>query len=307
MAWALRPDLPQVQFSRARLYRSKGRWDLAIEDLKGALNKLRASPRPARFNWSSGMSTMSWEISPRLATITKQSLRTIHVSNVARAARLNQANIDAESGLNDRARDEYDALISSDHHDTSARLSRALLELRLGQAERSENDLTALLEMGQLIKNPDDVLAARALARLMLGRVQEAFADASEASSLHPNAPTCVCGNEPPWPRAIRLLQLDRPDEVKRLPLGGQRLRIDLRAAAEDLERLARTQKARPSALLWRSSHPCRLGRPERRGRCCEPGGEVSPLFSQSFPHPRPSALLWRRCSRSPVRTSNVA
>ena len=44
VAWALRPDLPQVQFSRARLYRSKGRWDLAIEDLKGA----EQAKRPAR-------------------------------------------------------------------------------------------------------------------------------------------------------------------------------------------------------------------------------------------------------------------
>ena len=55
----------------------------------------------------------------------------------APAARLNLANMDAESGAVDRARREYDALLAEDLRDTTALLSRALLELRQGQANRA--------------------------------------------------------------------------------------------------------------------------------------------------------------------------
>ena len=244
VACARRPDLPQLQFSRARLYRSKGRWDLATEELKGALEKLIGRPEASSVQLELGYVYQELGDFAKARDYYKEVIKNDPLSDVARAARLNQANIDAESGLNDRARDEYDALISSDHRDTSARLSRALLELRLGQAERSENDLTALVEMDRQIKNLDDVLAARALARLMLGRAQDAFADASEALRLQPNAPHVRLRQRTALAaRRFDMLQLDRPDEVKRLPLGGQRLRIDLRAAADGLERIARTEK----------------------------------------------------------------
>ena len=244
VASALRPDVPQVQFSRARLYRSKGRWDLAIEDLKGALNDLAGRPEARQVQLELGY---VYQELGDFALARKQYDEVIDkdpLSAVARAARLNQANMDAESGLIDRARDEYDALISCDPNDTSARFSRALLELRLGQAERSEKDLTALLEMSPKIRNMDEVLAARALARLMLGRALDAFADASEAVRQQPypaherlRQRTLLAA------RRFDLLQLDRPDEVARLPLGGPRLRLDLQAAASGLERLAQSRK----------------------------------------------------------------
>ena len=63
------------------------------------------------------------------------------------AARLNRANIDAESGHVDLALREYDALLAEYYYDTSARFSRALLELRQGHAERALVDCNALLEM----------------------------------------------------------------------------------------------------------------------------------------------------------------
>ena len=104
----------------------------------------------------------------------------------ARAARLNTANIDAESGAVERARAEYDALIVDDLTDTAARKSRALLELRLGQAERAAIDLTAILEGKTRVKNRDEMLAARALALLILGRADDAVSDASRSPAQSP-------------------------------------------------------------------------------------------------------------------------
>jgi tetratricopeptide (TPR) repeat protein len=243
VACALAPDLPRVQFSRARLYRAKGRWDLAIEDLKGALNKLSDSPESSRVQLELGYVYQELGDFAQARQQYNDVIKKDPLSTVARAARLNRANMDAESGAIERARDEYDALIAFEPRDTSARFSRALLELRLGQADRSENDLTALLETGLEIKNSDEVLAARALDRLLLGRAEEAFADASEAQRRHPcpaherlRQRTLLAA------RRLDLLQLDRPDEVARLPLGGRRLRADLQAAADGLERLAKTQ-----------------------------------------------------------------
>src|SRR5262249_11825472 len=44
VAAALRPESPGVRFSRARLYRSKGRWDAALEDITSALKVLGERP-----------------------------------------------------------------------------------------------------------------------------------------------------------------------------------------------------------------------------------------------------------------------
>ena len=57
-------------------------------------------------------------------------------------------------------------LILEDLTDSTARKSRALLELRLGQADRAVIDLTALLEGRTSVKNRHEVLAA-ALACLL--------------------------------------------------------------------------------------------------------------------------------------------
>ena len=48
VAAALEPESPGVRFSRARLYRSKGRWDLAIDDMRRALEKLSGQPEAAQ-------------------------------------------------------------------------------------------------------------------------------------------------------------------------------------------------------------------------------------------------------------------
>jgi eukaryotic-like serine/threonine-protein kinase len=245
VACALHPDLPRVQFSRARLYRSKGRWDQAIEDLTGALKQLSGRPEASRVQLELGLVYQELGDFAKARGQYKDVIENDPQSRVARAARLNRANIDAESGAIEPARDEYDALISCDPNDTSARFSRALLELRLNQAERADNDLTALLEMGAKIQSPDEVLGARALARLILGRATDALADAGEAQRLRPcpaherlRQRTLLAAHR------LDLLQLDRPDEVGLLPLGGRRLRVDLQAAAAGLERLAQSRKA---------------------------------------------------------------
>ena len=155
--------------------------------------------------------------------------------------------------------------------------------------------------MGQRIKNPDDVLAARALARLMLGRVQEAFADASEALRLQPNAPHVRLRQRTALAaRRFDMLQLDRPDEVKRLPLGGQRLRIDLRAAAEGLERLARTQKDEAfRASLAEAVILSALGDQNAAVAVATRAINLSPYSPRAFLIRAAPAALWRRCLRS--------
>ena len=127
----------------------------------------------------------------------------------------------------------YDALILEDLTDTAARKSRALLELRLGQAERAAIDLTALLEAKTGVKNRDELLAERALAFLLLGRAPEAVSDAAEAQRTRPSP-----AHERLRQRALLAahraegLQLERPEEVMVFPVGGRRLTLDLRAAA---------------------------------------------------------------------------
>src|SRR5262249_7287856 len=102
-----------------------------------------------------------------------------------RAARVNRADIDAESGEYPRARAGYDALIAEDPRDQVARHSRGILELRLGEGSLAECDLSALLDLpGIAAKDRVEYLAERAQARLLIGRAADAVADACEARRL---------------------------------------------------------------------------------------------------------------------------
>ncbi len=53
-AVALRPQSPWVRFSRARIYRSKGRWDFALDDMKSALELLYGRPEAAQVHLEMG-------------------------------------------------------------------------------------------------------------------------------------------------------------------------------------------------------------------------------------------------------------
>jgi len=242
VAAALKPESPGVRFSRARLYRSKGRWDWAIEDLTSVLEKLKDRPEAPRVHLELGYLYQELGNFPGARSEYDEVIKLDRSGTYAKAARLNRANVAAESGEVELARQEYDALLALDLEDTAARHSRALLELRTGRAENALLDLTALLEPKQRLRNRDEMLAARALALLLLSRSTEAVADATLAQQLRPSP-----GHERLRQRTLLAarqsdsLQLDRPEDLALLPLGGRRLSLDLRAAADGLDRLARS------------------------------------------------------------------
>ena len=237
-AAALRPDSPWLLFSRARIYRSRGRWDWAREDIRAALQKLSGRPEATKMRLELGY--LYQQVGDFDKALHEYDLVVAADGSgvYGEAARLNAANIHAESGALDRARREYDALILENLTDTAARKSRAFLELRLGQAARALIDLTALLEAKTSVKNRHEVLAARSLAFLLLGRAPEAVTDATEARRLSPTP-----AHERLSQRALlaahqaESLQLERPEDVLLFPVGGRRLTLDLRAAALSLEK----------------------------------------------------------------------
>jgi serine/threonine protein kinase/predicted Zn-dependent protease len=263
IAMALKPKSPWVRFSLAKIFRSKGAWTDAIDDMNAALNELRGQPEARHVHLELGYLYQELGDFSRARDEYEQVTKSDNTDSFARAARLNRANIDVESGAVDRARAEYDALLMLDLSDTAVRHSRALLELRLGQAASAEKDLSALLEMGFSLKHPGEILAARALARLLAGRTADALMDASEARRVYP----CPA-HERLWQRALLAdrrfdeLQLDRPDSVALLPIGGQPLHADLRAAADGLAPLAAGRdQAAFRATLTRAVILAALGR----------------------------------------------
>jgi serine/threonine protein kinase/Flp pilus assembly protein TadD len=248
IACSLRSESPWVLFSRARIYRVLGKWDWAREDIGSALEKLKGKPEATQVRLALAYLYQQVGDFTRARTECDLVIAADGSGIFGRAARLNRANMDGESGAIEKARKEYDALILEDLTDTAALTSRALLELRLGQAERARIDLTSLLEAKTGIKNRHDVLAARALALLLLGRSAEAVADATESQRLKPSP-----GHERMRQRALlaarqpESLQLDRPEDVLLLPVGGKKLTVDLDAAEQALEK---SIQARPDSTL---------------------------------------------------------
>jgi tetratricopeptide (TPR) repeat protein len=240
VALALEGESPWIRFSRARLYRSKGRWDVALDDMQKALVELSGKPEAGKVHLELGYLYHELGDFGRARGEYDRVIALGPTGPYGPAARLNRANLDAESGAVDRARREYDALLSEDFRDTSARMSRALLELRRGQAERAYFDCSALLEIRGKNTNNDEVLAARAMALLLLGRPDEAIADATLAERTRPSpAHERLRQRTLLAARRLDTLQLDQPDELALLPLGGRRLSADLRAAEDGLQRLA--------------------------------------------------------------------
>ncbi len=75
---------------------------------------------------------------------------------------------------------------------------------------------------------------------MLLGRNDEAIADATQAQQARPSpAHERLRQRTILAARRFELLQLDQPDELALLPLGGRRLTADLRAAAYGLDQLA--------------------------------------------------------------------
>ena len=165
--------------------------------------------------------------------------------------------------------------------DRPARLGRANLSLRQGRPEDALTDLDVLLRPGVTIGDRDDVLATRAIARLLSRQRSEAVADAALAQRLRP----CPA-HERLLQRTLLAagrfdeLQLHRPGEVLLLPAAGAWLTADLRAAARELSRRA----SGPESPSYRGasesgSDPLRPGRSQdgHRGFVLRPGhGGVS-------------------------------
>ncbi|MBV8488263.1 MAG: tetratricopeptide repeat protein, partial [Planctomycetaceae bacterium] len=241
-AVARRPSSPWVRFSGARLYRARGRWDRALNDLKQAKELLRDRPEALRIALELGLLYLGLGKFQEAAREYYEVIKAAPQSAYARAARLNLADIDAESGQTDAARRAFDKLLASDPQDSSARLSRALLFLRLNQPAAALDDLNLLLKSHDSPSRRADVLAAAAMAKLLLHRGQEAADFALQASKAQPNL-----SHERLFQRSLLAarcydqLQLSRPEEVLLLPAPGALLFTDLRIAVDELE--PRTQQ----------------------------------------------------------------
>ena len=225
-----------------------GRWDFALDDMKIALEMLADRPEAARVHLEMGYLYHELGDFQSARDHYNRLIELDATGPFGPAARLNLANMDAESGEIERARQAYDALLSENFTDTSARLSRGLLELRQGQAQRAFIDLTALLDQQVKPQDASDALAARAPALLLLGRTSEAIDDATRAHEFQPTpALERLRQRAILAARRFDLLYLDEPEELAIMPLGGRRFAADVRAAAYGLDQLALSNPARGS------------------------------------------------------------
>ncbi len=155
----------------------------------------------------------------------------------------------------------------------------------MGQPSLAERDLTALLEMGRPgMKDRGEYLSERAQARLLLGRPAEALADAVEARRIHPcPAHDRLAQRTFLAARRYDLLQLDRPENLAMFPLGGRRLKAELRAAAAELTRLAagRDEKAFRAGLN-RAAILAALGDPRAAMAAADRAAALSPFATEA-------------------------
>jgi serine/threonine protein kinase/Tfp pilus assembly protein PilF len=263
VAVALRERSPWARFNRARIYRIRGSWERALEDLNQAMALSQGIDFPELL-LELGLAKQNLGDIAGARAAYESVIRSQAGGPLARAGRLNGAKLDNDEGAVDRARAEYDALLDDDPRDSEARLSRALLALRHGRPARAEADLTVLL--GEIPERADEIYARRALARLALGRADDAEDDAANAFRRRPSP-----SRERLWIRTLiaqgrveELLWLNDPDDVAELPGGGRSWRTDLRAATVKLGaeseagRIAPALAARTRAVLESS-----MGRPQ--------------------------------------------
>ncbi|SIO46497.1 Serine/threonine protein kinase [Singulisphaera sp. GP187] len=247
-AVSLKEDSPWARLGRGQHHREQGALAMALTDLKKAETLFETLQRE-RKEHEEGLELRLTHLALGFVLQRKGDLtgaraeydRLIAANpddNPGRAARLNRATLDAADGAVTKARASYDSLVASDPDDRSARRGRALLALRAGEAGAAEADFSDLVRRPQGRNDQD--LANRALTRLLLGRPEEAEADAREANRLNPSP-----GHTRLWTRTllalgrVEELPIDRPDELARLPLGGSALRADLRKGADRLALVA--------------------------------------------------------------------
>jgi serine/threonine protein kinase/Tfp pilus assembly protein PilF len=249
-AAAANESSPYVRYNRARLRRIENRRVEAIADLQFALEKLRDRAEARQVRLELGLVYQELGDYPAARQQYDALIKVDPAGKLGLAARLNRANLDAESGRTDRAMAEYGELLTLDPSNEAARMSRALLELRLGMAETAEADLGVLIARGHSYKGLGQALRSRAMARLLAQRPEAALVDIDQAQRLE-YRPSLERLEQRALLAAGRgeAVSFDRPDDIRRLPLGGASLRADLNRAIAVLENQARTQ---PS-LAYRS------------------------------------------------------
>jgi serine/threonine protein kinase/predicted Zn-dependent protease len=243
-AIALRKDSPWAWYNRALVERSGGDLEQALADLNRAL-ALAARQEidfPEARLYLGIIKAGLGDAAGARAEYESVIAATADDTFLIRAARLNRAHLDLQSGAVEQAAAEYDRLLDEDPHDVQARYSRALLALRRGAPARAERDWTTLLQDDP--NNAAEILARRAEAWLALGRPLAAEADADAAYRRHPSP-----AHERLWVRTLlalgrldELLWLKAPDDLAMLPGGDVALRADLAAAAERLRTPAGAQ-----------------------------------------------------------------
>jgi eukaryotic-like serine/threonine-protein kinase len=241
-AVALRPQSSWALLNRAQLAWSRqGAWDRALLDL----NQVRMNLDGLE---SELLALELGRIAQRLGDFPTalEHYETViaanHAADLTLRARLNRARIELELGPagRKRARDDYERLVAENPNDSETRLGHALVSLRIGRPNVSDADLTRLLTEHSHSTVTSSVraewLAARALARLAMGRTTEAGRDADEAVRLAPSpgrlriqARLAIATGH-----VQELVALDA-DDFERLPGGGRALTADLREAVEKL------------------------------------------------------------------------
>jgi serine/threonine protein kinase/predicted Zn-dependent protease len=278
------PESPWVRFSRARLYRTKGRWSWALDDLRKARALMGQAPESLRVGLEIGLLHQALGSFGKAEAEYRAVITSAPRSEYARAARLNLANIDAESGREREALSAYQALLAERPDDASARFSRALMNIRLHRLDPAIGDLDLLMQ-GKIElsrSRPGEIQATRALANLLAGHSDAAASDAGAVMASWPSP-----ANQRLHQRALLAagrfdeLQLERPEEIRLFPAGGSWLTANLKAAAKGLAAEGGSGPARYRGLLNRAVIDSALGDHRAALETADAALALAPLSSQ--------------------------
>ena len=140
VAVALKPESPGVRFSRARLYRSKGRWDWARDDLESVLEKLSGRPEAPQVHLELGYLYQELGNFAGARSEYDQVIAGDHVGTYAKAARLNLEALTTALAEQQAARAKEQILLNARRDQLEARLRTAERAEALAQRREAELD-----------------------------------------------------------------------------------------------------------------------------------------------------------------------
>ena len=148
-----------VRFDRARLYRTKGRWSWALDDLIQARKGLEGRSESRQV---AGIGSALWHsaISQGGAREYEKIVREAPNTRYARAPRLNLANIAAESGREEVAAAAYESLLREEPAD-GASGSACALEPSAWPSQGALADLEVLLDSERNQRKRAELLSSR--------------------------------------------------------------------------------------------------------------------------------------------------